>query len=441
MPTRRINNKISIVIPTCDRHYLLKHTLQSCLLSNYPEYEVVVSDNYSSAETRNVINSFSLDRRVKYFRTNKRMSMPDHWEFAWQKATGDYVIMNGDDDTISPHLLSIINKIVNRFKPDIISWDIGLYHHPDWDISNDNNTLRFSCGHSNFLFFVDSSKLIENCYKFNFDFLPEGTRFCISRKIIDLLVKRIGRLFWPCSPDFTAPLLLLGIIDDRKYIYIDSVLGFGGRSKYSNAAVFQKNRKKVGCSERVVEFVKEFGNTDMFPYHDLKIMSFSNSHAAALSLAKGLLPEEFYSYEIDMVKLIYLIKCEFAGITYNPLLDEDQLAEFQKYCDNLPKQIVDEAHAAFVKLSKINRLRNILSIVGRKVGRNLEGNIRVWLGQQNRVVIEEAIIYGQKYGCLNSYDFAKNLTTIVSDYDYISGYNLDACVKNNLLLEAVAMEE
>lgn len=60
--------------------------------------------------------------------------MADHWEFAWQHACGDFVIINSDDDVFSLQLLTGIDTASNHIVVGLASWDAGLYLYPDWDI-------------------------------------------------------------------------------------------------------------------------------------------------------------------------------------------------------------------------------------------------------------------------------------------------------------------
>jgi glycosyltransferase involved in cell wall biosynthesis len=96
-----IRPTFSIIIPTADRSHLLQHSLQSCLAIERDDVEIIVSDNFSAPEVKAAVDEFSHDRRLQYFRTDRRLSMPRHWDFAWTKARGEFVIFNCDDDGLS----------------------------------------------------------------------------------------------------------------------------------------------------------------------------------------------------------------------------------------------------------------------------------------------------------------------------------------------------
>jgi len=103
----------SIVIPTCDRPHLLKSTLKAALSVDYDNYEVVVSDNYSTPETYEVVKSLE-NHKVRYFRASHRLNMADNWQFAYQQAKGDYIIILGDDDGITKAALKRASQIIQR---------------------------------------------------------------------------------------------------------------------------------------------------------------------------------------------------------------------------------------------------------------------------------------------------------------------------------------
>ncbi|HEX8639024.1 MAG TPA: glycosyltransferase family 2 protein, partial [Pyrinomonadaceae bacterium] len=56
----------SVVIPTRNRAQLLKHAIQSVLDQTFTDFEVIVSNNFSVDNTKEVVNSYA-DERVRYF--------------------------------------------------------------------------------------------------------------------------------------------------------------------------------------------------------------------------------------------------------------------------------------------------------------------------------------------------------------------------------------
>jgi glycosyltransferase involved in cell wall biosynthesis len=335
--------RFSIVIPTCDRANLLAATLPACLLSSYANLEVVVSDNYSSAETEQVVRPFLTDARVRYVRTGQRLSMPDHWDFAWRHATGDFIIMNGDDDAFSPSLPAKLREVAQGLNAALMSWHVGLYFHPDWD-RNEVNTLTFLMGHSRALIDVDPVSVFASYAKLDIPTVfPQGTRMCFSRKLAERALARIGKVFWGPYPDFSAPLLLLGLLENERYIYLDESLGYGGRSLRSNAAAIDKDAGSEHNQDRMRQFYNEFSE-DIYPHQPLKVRSLWNGHGETVNLLRELLPEVFGQYQLDIAALIAGIECEFRGINiYNAHLGVEARMQFDRFIANQKPALVDAA--------------------------------------------------------------------------------------------------
>jgi len=336
--------KFSVVIPTVDRHELLEKTIAGCLLSSYPNLEVLVSDNYSTPETAKVVESFLSDPRVHYVRTTRRLSMPDHWEFAWQQSKGDYIIINGDDDALSPRLVGQLAVIAMTLNVGLMSWDAGLYYHPDWKLS-DRNTFVFMSRHSHLLFDINPHAVFAGYARLEIpSFFPQGTRICFSRRLADRAVAKTGRVFWPPYSDYSAPLLLLGLLQGERYIYWDALMGYGGRSLHSNAASLEKEGKKSVNEQRLRQYYKEFAKQDLYPHQELKIRSLWNGHAATLNLLRHILPEAFANHHVDLVALIVAIECEFRGINiHNPLLGQQERIAFDAFLKNQDAAIINRA--------------------------------------------------------------------------------------------------
>ena len=91
------NIKFNVIIPTRERADTLLHCLRTIVSQNYENLDIIVSDNFSQDNTREVVESFS-DPRIKYINTGKRVSMSHNWEFALHHVQGDYVTFVGDDD-------------------------------------------------------------------------------------------------------------------------------------------------------------------------------------------------------------------------------------------------------------------------------------------------------------------------------------------------------
>src|SRR5262245_35309400 len=112
----------SIVIPTRNRSHLLGGALKSALEQDFDDYEVVVVANNCQDNTREVVERLQTDR-VKYYETDRTLTMPANWELAWTKTSGKYVTYLPDDDALVPTTLSFLAKNTLKDKPPVISWE------------------------------------------------------------------------------------------------------------------------------------------------------------------------------------------------------------------------------------------------------------------------------------------------------------------------------
>ena len=54
--------KVSIILPTYNRAYIIKNSIRSILDQTYKDYELIIVDDGSTDETENVINEINDDR-------------------------------------------------------------------------------------------------------------------------------------------------------------------------------------------------------------------------------------------------------------------------------------------------------------------------------------------------------------------------------------------
>lgn len=98
--------KVSICIPCYNQGQFLAEALQSALAQDYPNIEIVVSNNASTDATQEVIDRFSDDPRVKAVRHHSLLPMTTHWNSLRDHATGEWLLFLCADDILSPTCIS-----------------------------------------------------------------------------------------------------------------------------------------------------------------------------------------------------------------------------------------------------------------------------------------------------------------------------------------------
>ena len=99
------NPTISVIIPTYNRAHLLDKAIQSVLDQTYEDFEIIVIDDGSTDNTKEVVNSFN-DDRLRYIRLEKNSgtsALPRNTGI--RIAQGEYIAFQDDDSLWLPEKL------------------------------------------------------------------------------------------------------------------------------------------------------------------------------------------------------------------------------------------------------------------------------------------------------------------------------------------------
>lgn len=88
---------VSIIIPTYNRADLLGKAISSALKQSWNNIEIVVSDNCSDDNTKEIVSTFN-DKRIKYSVNEENIGPILNWRAALKKANGQLSIILSDDD-------------------------------------------------------------------------------------------------------------------------------------------------------------------------------------------------------------------------------------------------------------------------------------------------------------------------------------------------------
>ena len=88
---------ISVIIPTYNRGYIIKDSIQSVLNQTYKKIEVIVVDDNSTDNTQYVVESLN-DNRVKYIKLDKNRGACYARNIGIKSANGKYIAFQDSDD-------------------------------------------------------------------------------------------------------------------------------------------------------------------------------------------------------------------------------------------------------------------------------------------------------------------------------------------------------
>ncbi len=124
----------SIILPTRNNAEYLKGAMATVLNQDFDDYELIVSNNFSTDNTDEVARSFISDK-LNYVKTNKDMYYDESWNFALSHSKGKYILMIGDDDGVMKDgLKKLKEEIIKQNYPDLISQPIVRYFEWDYNV-------------------------------------------------------------------------------------------------------------------------------------------------------------------------------------------------------------------------------------------------------------------------------------------------------------------
>lgn len=203
----------SIIIPTKNRPELLRDAILSVLLQDFDDYELIVSDDYNDGRTADVVNEFKNDKHLNYVRTDKELNMPDHWEFATEKANGIYIMILTNRSFLRQGSLRDIYDSISRSQKNVLAcfWSFGHYDEKSKVLIGEKEQAGD--------YFLKSKDLAKNFSRtLSASFLPKPCYGCYKRDLGLKIKNDIGRLYFPSYPDYTSALLLLAYTDSVMYI-------------------------------------------------------------------------------------------------------------------------------------------------------------------------------------------------------------------------------
>jgi glycosyltransferase involved in cell wall biosynthesis len=250
------NPLVSVIIPTYNRASILNETIQSVLQQTYRELEVIIIDDGSTDNTRQIAEQFS-DKRIFYlYKENRGLASARNEGI--QKAKGEYIaFIDSDDKWLPAKIEKQLGVFKNsKFNPGVVYCGIGYIDEKSEEIKEEKmpaykgNIFLYllgarrnvvlgagstvlvkkecfkECGllDENLPYRIDLELLIRIAKKFTFDYVPESlAQIRIHNKRmssdIDNIIKGRGMLFEKIYNDLKKHRRILA-----KYYYQTGVL-------------------------------------------------------------------------------------------------------------------------------------------------------------------------------------------------------------------------
>lgn len=194
---------LSIVIPTRNRDYYCIEALKDILSFEKDDLEVCVCDNSDTEGVKEFVERVN-DQRIVYKRIVGRINSVINMDTAMKMATGEYVCMIGDDDTILPTIFDALD-LARRENYDIVSpRDVVVYFWPKAlkETGELSWALRIADGGESVMNNEEQLKAFVNngCLTYS-DVLPRIYHGIVKRTVLEKVFDETGHIVGGLSPD------------------------------------------------------------------------------------------------------------------------------------------------------------------------------------------------------------------------------------------------
>ncbi len=242
--------KFSVLLPTRDRLDLLKEAIETVRQQDYDDWEIVVSDNASAEDVGGYVGSLQ-DKRIRYVRSDSFIPVTDNWNLALKQATGDYVLMLGDDDGLLRGYFRHFDKTLRAWNlPEMVFHDAFQFAHPGTIPGRETGFVQFAhvsffaarqkpflLGHEEALEVVHDSMAFRVTYPYNMQYS------LVSMQLIEQLSKD-GPFYDSPYPDYYATNALL--LAANRILAVPQPWTIIGISKKSFGFFYFNKREKEG---------------------------------------------------------------------------------------------------------------------------------------------------------------------------------------------------
>ena len=226
--------KYSILLPTYNKAKYLTFTIESVLSSKYKNFELIISDDYSTDYTSKLLSQIN-DERVNIIKPPIKLTQTKNYEFLLKYARGEWITILGDDDGILPNFFEKLDKYLNKFddveaihtKPAFYYWDgvEDLYGDRVCDYQNFNEKPKTKNSKISLLFSLAGISL-------RTDLPMIYTSGLIKKSLMNKIKGNSNNFFFhSVIPDYYSMICIL--YETKKYLQINEPVFWVGASKLS----------------------------------------------------------------------------------------------------------------------------------------------------------------------------------------------------------------
>lgn len=309
--------RFTVIIPQKNRAEYLVHTLRTCMLQDYPNFEVIVGDDCSEDNSVEIVRELQKkDSRIKLLAHDHHVGMRDNFELALEEVQDGYVMALGGDDGLTPNGIWRMYEILNETGAELLTWSQAQYKYPLYE--GDTGLFTVPRRSFNGVKMVKSSDYL-NKISSTLDYMTDDcpmfyVKGVASTKLVDRVKQRTldGKFYYCPTPDGYSGVVLAGEV--KEYAYTKEPLSLSGDSPKSQGRIYHRADEK---SRKVAQqFFEDNARRTMHkelasqPYSPLITLMTADYLLTARDMTGW--PGEFEMFSIE-----HLIRLTFRFISHN----------------------------------------------------------------------------------------------------------------------------
>ena len=276
------NNKFprfTVIIPQKDRAEYLVHTLRTCMIQDYPNFEIIVGDDCSEDNTVELVRELQKqDSRIKLIAHEHHVGMRMNFELALAEVKPGYVMALGGDDGLVPGCIWRMYEIIKETGTELLTWSQAGFKYP---IDGHSSTI-FTVPRKKFsgVKMIKSTDFLNKIAKSMFYMVEDCPMFYVkgiaSTELVNRVKKRTpdGCFYYCPTPDGFSGIVLAGEVE--QYAYTREPLSINGDTPKSQGRNYKrtddkskKESKQFFDDNARITMHKELASQPYSPIHTL----------------------------------------------------------------------------------------------------------------------------------------------------------------------------
>ena len=321
--------RFTVIIPQKDRSEYLIHTLRTCMIQDYPNFEIIVGDDCSEDNTVEMVRELQKqDPRIKLLAHDHHVGMRMNFELALAEVKEGYVMALGGDDGLVPGCIWRMYEIIKETGTELLTWSQAGYRYP---IEYGNNSL-FTVPRKTFdgIKMVKSTAFLNKIAKSMNYMTVDCPMFYIKGVASTRLVEKVkartpdGCFYYCPTPDGFSGVVLAGEVE--KYAYTREPLSINGDTTKSQGRNYKRTDEK--SKKESQQFFEDNARKTMHT----ELASQQYSPLVTLMTADYLLTARDlpgWPGKFDMFTWEHLIRKTFGMLVRNPFANEVLVRELR----------------------------------------------------------------------------------------------------------------